>query len=241
MEKHHKLRRPAGALPLHVLFPTAARFSPPRSPDARPHAPNPPPPGSSIHGCNICGKEGHQAAHCPNGTVGWETKWPREAFILEEPQWYCEPNYEVVAKVAKEWADKRRRQLAGGGAAAGEAAAQLAGEGDQGGVPGDADGDAHGGGGEGPTSGAGAAAGVAPPPPGGVWQTYYDALGRPYFFQAQTNTTVWALPPGAVALPGVPPVAGAAAPQQQQQQQQQQMGAGGLVQAQAQAHQTVGA
>ena len=203
------------------------------SPDAPPTTR----PGSSIHGCNICGKEGHQAAHCPNGTVGWETKWPREAFVLEEPQWYAEPNYEVVAKVAKEWADKRRRQLAGGGAAAGEAAPQLAGEGDQGGVAGDAEAAAHGAGGEGPASGAGAAgaaAGGAPPPSGGVWQTYYDALGRPYYFQAATNTTVWALPPGAVALPGVPPVAGAAAPQQQ-------MGAGGLVQAQAQAHQTVGA
>ena len=194
--------------------------------------------GSSIHGCNICGIEGHQAAHCPNGTVGGEKKWPKEAFALEEPQWYAEPNYGVVAKVAKEWADKRRRQLAGGGAAAGEAA-QLAGEDDAGGVPGGGDdAAAHGAGGEGPTSGVGgAAAGVTPPPPGGVWQTYYDALGRPYFFQAATNTTVWALPPGAVALPGVPPVAGAAAGAQQQQ-----MGAGGLVQAQAQAqaHQTVG-
>jgi hypothetical protein len=41
MEKHHKLRRPAG---------------------------------SSIHGCNICGIEGHQAAQCTNGTVNWAQK-----------------------------------------------------------------------------------------------------------------------------------------------------------------------
>uniref|UniRef100_A0A7S0XDR1 WW domain-containing protein n=2 Tax=Mantoniella antarctica TaxID=81844 RepID=A0A7S0XDR1_9CHLO len=41
MEKHHKLRRPAG---------------------------------SSIHGCNICGVEGHQAAQCTNGTVNWSQK-----------------------------------------------------------------------------------------------------------------------------------------------------------------------
>lgn len=29
-------------------------------------------PSWSPHGCNICGKEGHQAASCPNGTVNWK-------------------------------------------------------------------------------------------------------------------------------------------------------------------------
>ena len=47
MEKHHKLRRPAG---------------------------------SSIHACNICGIEGHQAMNCLNGNVDWGRKWPKEMF-----------------------------------------------------------------------------------------------------------------------------------------------------------------
>ena len=28
-------------------------------------------PGGSLTGCNICGKDGHQAVQCPNGTVDW--------------------------------------------------------------------------------------------------------------------------------------------------------------------------
>ena len=51
MEKHHKLRRPAG---------------------------------SSIHACNICGIEGHQAMNCVNGTVDWGRKWPKEMFQFEQ-------------------------------------------------------------------------------------------------------------------------------------------------------------
>lgn len=156
--------------------------------------------GSSIHGCNICGKEGHQAAHCPNGTVGWETKWPKEAFQLEEAQWYAEPNYDVVAKVAREWADKRRRQLAAGAAIGEEAtpAAETA--------PGDDSVAVHANG-DSVQDGAGAQQQVPPVPaaPGNQWQTFYDGQGRPYYFHAATNTTAWALPPGAVALPGVPP------------------------------------
>jgi hypothetical protein len=76
--------------------------------------------GSSIHGCNICGKEGHQAAHCPNGTVDWGSKWPREAFSLDEPLWYSEPNYEEVARVARVWVATKRKKLAAA-AAKGEA------------------------------------------------------------------------------------------------------------------------
>lgn len=38
------------------------------------------PVGSSIHGCNICGIEGHQAAQCTNGTVNWAQKWGHNAF-----------------------------------------------------------------------------------------------------------------------------------------------------------------
>lgn len=199
--------------------------------------------GSSIHGCNICGKEGHQAAHCPNGTVGWENKWPREAFQLEEPQWYEEPNYEVVAKVARQWADKRRRQLAAGGAADEAAAAAdgaVAGGDDAQASKGVEEGGAHANGDAaaahpGVDGGAGAQAQVPPPQAAAAantWQTYFDTLGRPYYFQAATNTTVWSLPPGAVALPGVPPPGVTV-----QQQQPQQPGAGGV----AQAGQTVGA
>ena len=83
--------------------------------------------GSSIHGCNICGKEGHQAAHCPNGTVDWGSKWPREAFSLEEPQWYSEPNYEEVARVARVWVATKKKKLAAAAAKgeAGEVRARL--------------------------------------------------------------------------------------------------------------------
>ena len=74
--------------------------------------------GSSIHGCNICGKEGHQAAHCPNGTVDWGAKWPSEAFSLDEPIWYSEPNYDEVARVARVWVATKRKKMAAAAAAA---------------------------------------------------------------------------------------------------------------------------
>lgn len=74
--------------------------------------------GSSIHGCNICGKEGHQAAHCPNGTVDWGAKWPPEAFSLDEPIWYSEPNYDEVARVARVWVATKRKKMAAAAAAA---------------------------------------------------------------------------------------------------------------------------
>ena len=73
MEKHHKLRRPAG---------------------------------SSIHACNICGKEGHQAAQCPNGTVNWAAKfgpaWTSDLDAVKK-----EPDYKDIAAQAKAFAAKR--------------------------------------------------------------------------------------------------------------------------------------
>ena len=48
----------------------------------------------------------------------------------------------------------------------------------------------------------------------GGWQTFLDAYGRPYYFQASTNTTSWELPAGHTPLPapGAAPAAAAAAP-----------------------------
>lgn len=77
MEKHHKLRRPAG---------------------------------SSIHACNICGIEGHQAANCTNGTVNWAQKWGPSAFAstgLGESTLPKEPDYKDLAAQAKAFAAKR--------------------------------------------------------------------------------------------------------------------------------------
>lgn len=54
--------------------------------------------GSSLHGCNICGKEGHQAALCANGTVDWATKWDKAAFVADKPHNFVEPDYEAVAQ-----------------------------------------------------------------------------------------------------------------------------------------------
>ena len=160
--------------------------------------------GSSIHGCNICGKEGHQAAHCPNGTVGWETKWPRAAWQLDDPDWYGEPNYHQVSKVAANWVAKRRKAIAaaeagGGEAAVAEAEAAAAAE-------------------KAAAEKAAAVPAAAPPPaailPGGsAWQTFHDAYGRPYYYNASTQTTSWEKP-AALGGPAAPAAAvpAAAAP-----------------------------
>ncbi len=62
--------------------------------------------------------------------MDWGAKWPREAFTLEEPIWYAEPNYDEVARVARAWVATKRKKLAaaaaGGGAAAGEVRALRA-------------------------------------------------------------------------------------------------------------------
>ena len=86
------------------------------------------PRGSSIHACNICGKEGHQAAQCPNGTVAWgdrfKENWggvtwaldktPRHADLFRHP-WHKEAiSYPDVQKQAKEYAKGRQDKLESG-------------------------------------------------------------------------------------------------------------------------------
>ena len=81
MEKHHKLRRPAG---------------------------------SSIHACNICGIEGHQAMNCVNGNVDWSRKWPKEMFQFEQFEYAKrreEPDYNQIAREAKAYAAKMRKKI----------------------------------------------------------------------------------------------------------------------------------
>jgi len=81
MEKHHKLRRPAG---------------------------------SSIHACNICGIEGHQAMNCVNGNVDWSRKWPKEMFQFEQFEYAKrreEPDYNQIAREAKAYATKMRKEI----------------------------------------------------------------------------------------------------------------------------------
>jgi hypothetical protein len=104
------------------------------------------PRGSSIHACNICGKEGHQAAQCPNGTVAWgerfKANWggvtwgldmtPRHADLFRHP-WHKEAiEYPVVRTQAKDYAAARIKKLDSGeldlGKEAEERAARKAGE-----------------------------------------------------------------------------------------------------------------
>ena len=121
MEKHHKLRRPAG---------------------------------SSIHGCNICGIEGHQAAHCPNGSnTNWAEKFgPEWTLDLDELR-HKEPDYDALAARARAYAESRAKGQAGtsGG---GESAKNE-------------------------SAGAPAAAGGGAPagPPSSAWRVYYDPMG----------------------------------------------------------------
>ena len=134
MEKHHKLRRPAG---------------------------------SSIHGCNICGIEGHQAAHCPNGSqLNWSERfgpeWTSDLDLLRRKK----PDYESLAQKAKAYAEERVN-------------------GDTEGAGGKSDGEKK-------ESGAGATA--AAQTPASAWRVYYDQMGRPYYHNASTGQTQWTPP-----------------------------------------------
>jgi hypothetical protein len=216
MEKHHKLRRPAG---------------------------------SSIHACNICGIEGHQAANCTNGTVNWAQKWGPSAFAstgLGESTLPKEPDYKDLAAQAKAFAAKRlaeeeaaKKKAEGGGddgddgddaekdsKKGGEdddSAKAKDGDGDGDGKKKrsreDGDGDGDGGkeakgakvekakekdGGEGAKDGGedeakAAAAPAAPGAPGAAapasdWRVFYDNLGRPYYHNSVTGVTQWTPP-----------------------------------------------
>ena len=68
------------------------------------------PQGSSIHGCNICGKEGHQAAVCPNGTSNnWPEKfgplWTVDLDAVAAKQ--REPDYKAIAERARAFVAER--------------------------------------------------------------------------------------------------------------------------------------
>ena len=214
MEKHHKLRRPAG---------------------------------SSIHACNICGIEGHQAANCTNGTVNWAQKWGPSAFAstgLGESTLPKEPDYKDLAAQAKAFAAKRlaeeeaAKKKAEGGGDDGDDGDDAEKDSKKGGEDDDSakakdgdgdgkkkrsredgDGDGDGGkeakgakvekakekdGGEGAKDGGedeakAAAAPAAPGAPGAAapasdWRVFYDNLGRPYYHNSVTGVTQWTPP-----------------------------------------------
>lgn len=62
---------------------------------------------------NICGREGHQALHCPNGTVDWKAKWGEEPFKEDFRGWYGTWDLDLKAfrKAALDWAERRQKQL----------------------------------------------------------------------------------------------------------------------------------
>jgi len=74
------------------------------------------PPGSSIHGCNICGIEGHQAANCPNGTVDWKEKYGLDFFFIPRPYYqllmenYVEHDLDMLKKKAKAYARRKAEE-----------------------------------------------------------------------------------------------------------------------------------
>ena len=86
------------------------------------------PRGSSIHACNICGKEGHQAAQCPNGTVNWGDRFkgnwggvtwgldttPRNSEIERHPWDSQAIDYADVRKKATDYAKDRQAKLDSG-------------------------------------------------------------------------------------------------------------------------------
>ena len=95
------------------------------------------PAGSSIHGCNICGKEGHRAADCPNGSaVNWVERFgPNwtvdvDAIAAEARR---EPDYDALAKRAKAYAERKLAELEGGGAGGGGRGGREPGRGGRGG------------------------------------------------------------------------------------------------------------
>jgi len=150
------------------------------------------PAGSSIHGCNICGKEGHRAADCPNGSaVNWVERFgPNwtvdvDAIAAEARR---EPDYDALAKRAKAYAERKLAELEGGGAGgeAGAADANPGAEGAEGGGEGaerakdagEGDGDAR----------------KPAAPAAADWRVFYDQQGRPYYHNSATGQTQWTPP-----------------------------------------------
>ncbi|CAL57818.1 WW domain [Ostreococcus tauri] len=133
------------------------------------------PQGSSIHGCNICGVEGHQAAFCMNGSVDWANKWPRECFVIEPPQTTLrkEPDFRKMARDAKAYAKKRMRML---DRERRRAAGEEVSESEE----------------EQPKTEASETGGK--PAIAAGWVMYHDKLGRPYYHNKLSGKTQWTLP-----------------------------------------------
>ena len=61
------------------------------------------PPGTSRFGCNLCGKEGHQAAQCPEGTVDWIDRFGLDTFVPKLPYYMIKPRAKPdYAKIEEE-------------------------------------------------------------------------------------------------------------------------------------------
>mmetsp|Transcript_2695 Transcript_2695/g.3070 ORF Transcript_2695/g.3070 Transcript_2695/m.3070 type:complete len:156 (+) Transcript_2695:135-602(+) len=142
-------------------------------------------PSWSVHGCNLCGQEGHQAANCSNGTVNWREKFGKDAFILRDERIEIGQDtidYDGLTRQAKQYAQAKLAALNAvdpatlqqivqaefGHLQQQQVAMQMP---------------------------AAAPAPVAAPPSTGGWQTFYDNMKRPYYFQASTGTTQWEKPP----------------------------------------------
>ena len=184
MEKHHKLRRPAG---------------------------------SSIHACNICGKEGHQAAQCPNGTVNWAAKfgpaWTSDLDAVKKEPDYKDIAAQAKAFAAKKLAEEEKAKRKAEGLDVDEDSDKEADHDDEGKAAkdgkkdsGDDDGDGDEDGGnkkrarddddadEGDDEEKAAKAKKEAPAPASDWKVYYDTSGRPYYHNAKTGVTQWTPP-----------------------------------------------
>ena len=61
------------------------------------------PPGTSRFGCNLCGKEGHQAAQCAEGTVDWIDRFGLDPFVPKLPYYMIKPRAKPdYAKIEEE-------------------------------------------------------------------------------------------------------------------------------------------
>ena len=120
---------------------------------------------------------------------GWPRsarRWRRRQRRQRERQWRCAPR------------EQQQRAAAASSSASQSADAAIGAQGADGGAADTAEDGAAGG-----TSGADKGGGSG-------WQTFHDAYGRPYYFNASTNTTTWELPAGhAAPAPAAAPAADA--------------------------------
>ncbi|QDZ22586.1 hypothetical protein HOP50_08g51300 [Chloropicon primus] len=68
-------------------------------------------PNWSPHGCNLCGKEGHQAAQCTTGTVDWIDRFGLDHFLPKKPYFDIKPrekpDYGKVEEAARLYAEAK--------------------------------------------------------------------------------------------------------------------------------------